>query len=69
MANKEVCVCPKCRRDGYYINLRKRGAEYDNFDYDILSGKKPPSVEDMLDFILTMLDDGYTIKKSKGVKV
>ena len=47
----------------YYINIKKKGDEYNDMDLDVVSGNKKATKEDVLMFLIGLLDDGYSIKK------
>jgi hypothetical protein len=47
----------------YYINIKKKGDEYNDMDLDVVSGNKKATKEDVLMLLIGLLDDGYSIKK------
>jgi hypothetical protein len=47
----------------YYINIKKKGDEYNDMDLDVVSGNTKATKEDVLMLLIGLLDDGYSIKK------
>lgn len=47
----------------YFINIKKKGDEYNDMDLDVVSGNKKATKEEVLMLLIGLLDDGYSIKK------